>query len=183
MDFANEIKERISMDEILEMYGFSVDKKGFICCPFHSEKTPSFKSYSGSKGYHCFGCGEHGGVIDFVMKYYNLKFSEAISKINADFCLGLPIGEKLNKRQMLNIEKNAYFRRKKIKDEQKRKEEIRANYWNAFDEWMILKMIIDIFFPLSPDDEPIKEFTEALQKISYQEYLLDLAENEVRKLG
>jgi len=36
------------------------------CCPFHGEKTPSFYVYDDH--YHCFGCGEHGDAISFVMK-------------------------------------------------------------------------------------------------------------------
>lgn len=47
-------------------------------CPFHDEKTPSFQ-VTPSKGlFYCFGCGEGGDVIAFVMKHDNLSFVEAI---------------------------------------------------------------------------------------------------------
>ncbi|MBQ8526424.1 MAG: DNA primase [Clostridia bacterium] len=50
-------------------------------CPFHNEKTPSF-SVSPSRGVcHCFGCGEGGDVISFLMKVENISFYEAVKKL------------------------------------------------------------------------------------------------------
>lgn len=47
-------------------------------CPFHHEKTPSFSVSQDKQIYKCFGCGEAGNVITFVMKYKNLNFTEAL---------------------------------------------------------------------------------------------------------
>lgn len=49
------------------------------CCPFHQEKSPSFKVYDDH--YHCFGCGEHGDAIDFVMAMDGCDAREAIERI------------------------------------------------------------------------------------------------------
>ena len=46
-------------------------------CPFHNEKTPSFHVNLNKQFYHCFGCGEHGSAIDFVMKIDSLSFVDA----------------------------------------------------------------------------------------------------------
>jgi len=46
-------------------------------CPFHKEKTPSFTVDSRKQLYHCFGCGEGGDIISFIMKVENLDFIEA----------------------------------------------------------------------------------------------------------
>ncbi len=47
-------------------------------CPFHNEKTPSFTVTPSKQFYHCFGCGENGDVISFIMKMENLSFPEAV---------------------------------------------------------------------------------------------------------
>lgn len=47
-------------------------------CPFHNEKTPSFTVSESKKFFHCFGCGESGNAITFIMKRENLDFREAV---------------------------------------------------------------------------------------------------------
>ena len=50
-------------------------------CPFHKEKTPSF-NISDEKGfYHCFGCGKHGDIFDYIMEMENKTFLEALKKL------------------------------------------------------------------------------------------------------
>src|SRR4051812_12805334 len=50
-------------------------------CPFHDEKTPSFNVNPSRGGYHCFGCGEGGDVISFVMKLDGLSFVETVERL------------------------------------------------------------------------------------------------------
>ncbi|MFK7909840.1 MAG: DNA primase [Akkermansiaceae bacterium] len=52
-------------------------------CPFHNEKTPSFMVNPARQSYHCFGCGEGGSAIGFVMAYENLPFPDAVKKLAA----------------------------------------------------------------------------------------------------
>ncbi len=62
------------------------EQKG--CCPFHGEKTPSFYVYDDH--FHCFGCGEHGDVISFVMKSTGAGFMEAVETLAAEAGLEIP---------------------------------------------------------------------------------------------
>ncbi|HEU4410969.1 MAG TPA: CHC2 zinc finger domain-containing protein, partial [Polyangiaceae bacterium] len=50
-------------------------------CPFHKEKTPSFHVTPERGMFHCFGCGEHGNAITFVMKVEGLTFPEAVRRL------------------------------------------------------------------------------------------------------
>ena len=60
------------------------------CCPFHTEKTPSFTVSPGKQFYHCFGCGAHGTAIGFLMDYDRLSFPEAIEELAAQQGLEIP---------------------------------------------------------------------------------------------
>ena len=98
-NISQEIKRRITMQDICKKYGFEINRRGFICCPFHNEKTASMKIYTNGNGFYCFGCGVGGDVINFVMRLDNLDFKTACEKLNNDFMLGLPIGKRPNLRE------------------------------------------------------------------------------------
>lgn len=55
------------------------------CCPFHNEKSPSFTVSQDKQFYHCFGCGEHGNAISFLMEFERLDFVDAIEEL-ANYC-------------------------------------------------------------------------------------------------
>jgi DNA primase len=61
------------------------------CCPFHSEKTPSFTVSPTKQFYHCFGCGAHGTALGFLMEYEHMSFPDAVAALAQD--VGLPIPE------------------------------------------------------------------------------------------
>ncbi len=82
------IDQVIAANDIVSVIGEHVHMKrsgsGYMgLCPFHNEKSPSFSVSPGKQVYHCFGCGESGNVVTFVMKYENATFQEAL-KILAD---------------------------------------------------------------------------------------------------
>lgn len=57
-------------------------------CPFHKEKTPSFHVYDDH--YHCFGCGAHGSVFDFLMQAEGLSFPDAVERLAAEAGMAVP---------------------------------------------------------------------------------------------
>lgn len=171
-DAAQTIKERLTMREVLSRYGYNANNKGFMCCPFHSEKTPSMKVFE--KDYHCFGCGEHGDIISFVQKLFNLPFQYALRKIDIDFALNIYGNHTFEELRQ------SHYKQKQVQAERERKEREKqqadTEYWAVFDEWKRLDDNKRKYAPKTPDEEWHPLFVEALQKLTYQEYLLDCAE-------
>ena len=91
IDIFNEVKHRVPVRDAAELYGYHPNRAGFICCPLHGEKTPSMKLYPGEGGFHCFGCGAGGSVIDFVTKVFGLDPMAAVRRLDQDFHLALPL--------------------------------------------------------------------------------------------
>lgn len=60
------------------------------CCPFHSEKTPSFTVSQTKQFYHCFGCGAHGNAIGFLMEHDGYSFPEAVEELAHQAGLEVP---------------------------------------------------------------------------------------------
>ena len=178
MDYAENIKSMVSMPEMMEHYGFSLNKSGFCKCPFHSERSASFKAYPGQRGYYCFGCGAHGSVIDFVMLYFGFSFKDALAKINEDFSLGLPIGEKLDRRKQLEMNRQAFMRKRAGEAEKSERERLETAYWTAFDEWKRLDDNLRNYAPKTPSEPLQPLFVEALKNVSGAEYRLECAEIE-----
>jgi DNA primase len=89
VDFLNnssivdEIKSRCDIVDVIGRY-VTLKRAGSIykgLCPFHNEKTPSFAVYETKQFFNCYGCGEAGDVISFVMKAENVDFKTAVSKL------------------------------------------------------------------------------------------------------
>ena len=60
------------------------------CCPFHSEKTPSFTINDEKGFYHCFGCGAHGDAIRFLTDARGLPFMDAVKELAAKAGIDVP---------------------------------------------------------------------------------------------
>lgn len=72
--------------DLINSYGFSLKRSGAVFkthCPFHNEKTPSFIVNPARQSYKCFGCGEGGSAVGFVMAHENLPFPDALRKLAA----------------------------------------------------------------------------------------------------
>jgi DNA primase len=90
--FKQDLLNRVDIVDIVERY-VPLKKAGTnfsACCPFHSEKTPSFTVSPSKQFYHCFGCGAHGNAISFVMEYQGLGYVEAVRDLAESVGLKLP---------------------------------------------------------------------------------------------
>jgi len=90
--FLQTLRDRLTITEVIRPHVKLVRKgREYLgLCPFHKEKTPSF-TVSDEKGfYHCFGCGSHGDIFDFVMKKQNMPFMEAVELLAHLLGLNVP---------------------------------------------------------------------------------------------
>lgn len=178
---AEAIKQNVSMQDIFIRYGLKLGRRGAMCCPFHCEKTPSFKVYQNGKKFHCFGCGADGDVISFAMKYYGIAYGQAITRLASEF--GIPIvGERpLNIKERIKIQET----RQKRKQEEELLETERNHLFEAWmaacDEFIRLEGDLIVYKPKTVT-EPFNElYCEALHKLPYQQYKCDMAEIKLRE--
>lgn len=171
--FIAEIKSRVKMPELLRHYGFRLNKNRMPCC-FHNGRDNNL----GVKDnyYHCFVCGAKGDIFKFVQDYFGLGFNDSLKKVNEDFGLGFPIGEKLDPKRQIDIARKCAEREEEARAEEALRKTLDENYWAAFDEWDRLNKNMRVYAPKSVNDELHPLFVEATQKISYAEYKLDIAE-------
>ncbi|MCC7312034.1 MAG: DNA primase, partial [Sulfuritalea sp.] len=94
--FVQELLARVDIVDVVERY-VPLRKSGAnysACCPFHSEKSPSFTVSPSKQFYHCFGCGAHGSAIGFLMQHAGIGFIEAVEDLASSVGLQVPHEER-----------------------------------------------------------------------------------------
>ncbi len=90
--FLDELKHRFTLSDVVgrqvKLVHRGREHSGL--CPFHSEKSPSFTVNDQKGFYHCFGCGAHGSVIDFVMNTQGMEFMETIEVLAGEVGMEVP---------------------------------------------------------------------------------------------
>jgi len=91
--FLDELRARISLSDVVGRK-VALKRRSAVeyagLCPFHNEKTPSFTVNDRKGFFHCFGCGEHGDAVGFVMKTEGLSFPESVEKLAREVNLPVP---------------------------------------------------------------------------------------------
>jgi DNA primase len=86
---AEALKQARPLSEVVRESGVELDSRWSgrgthkALCPFHAEKTPSLLVDDRDGHFHCFGCGAHGDVFDYLQKLYNLTFPQACERLGA----------------------------------------------------------------------------------------------------
>ena len=91
-DFIQTLLARVDIVQVIDRQ-VPLKKAGAnfaACCPFHSEKTPSFTVSPAKQFYHCFGCGAHGTAIGFLMEFGGKSFPDAVEELARDAGLEVP---------------------------------------------------------------------------------------------
>lgn len=159
---SEEIKAAYSMRDVLERYGLHPNRSGFICCPFHKEKTASMKIYQDS--YYCFGCGAHGDVFDFVSAMDGLSFRESFLELGGTY---------EHKKETFRERMARYHARKDRKMQLKQADALRARRKLNND-------LIDIYRDWHQKSAPFSDtWVECYNSLQYQLYLHEIM-NEPR---
>ncbi len=91
--FIDNIRNAADIVEVVESYNIELKRSGAglkACCPFHNEKTPSFNINPARQSYKCYGCGEGGDAIAFVMKMDAMSFREATEMLANRYNIPIP---------------------------------------------------------------------------------------------
>jgi len=97
----DELCSRVSIDELISEY-VPLNRKGrylWACCPFHGEKTPSFKVDPENGMFYCFGCHKGGNVITFLKEYEHIESRDAIKELAERAHMEMPEASPVNRVQ------------------------------------------------------------------------------------
>ena len=156
------VKYGVSCREAAERYGVEVNHYGMALCPFHNDRHPSL--YVADDHYHCFACGEHGDVIDFVSKLFHLSLYDAAQKLAADFHL---TPEKPPSAAALHAKRIRTEAQQLIENE-RLCVSVLSDYARVLRSWKVQ------YAPKSPEEAPDERFVEACHKLDETEYYLDI---------
>jgi len=181
IDYASEIKDRITMGDVLSTYGLTTKDHGRIPCPLHNGHDANFSFRD--RGYKCFVCGAHGSVLDFVMAYFGLPFTEAVKKLNDDFRLGLPIGgETISRDKRIAIEKAQSERRKKRLCKQLDRAIWNMRYETALTDYVRHEKTAQKCEPQTPFDTAGIEYRNARFGMAEAKYRMEEAQEWLYKI-
>ncbi len=156
------VKANIDLREAAQHYGITVNRHGKVLCPFHDDHHPSL--FIADDHYYCFACGEHGDVIDFTAKLFDLTLYDAAVKLVADFHLDPDKPPTAAALRAKRINDNA----QKLSRQEQLCVLVLSDYRDHLEKWK------RIYAPQTPDAPIHALFAEACHKLNYVEYLLDV---------
>ena len=174
IDYADIIKNAVSMPDLLERYGLPVSRHRRIPCPIHNgtKKNFAYKEH----GFVCYVCGVHGDVITFTELYFGLPFMDACRKLDEDFNLGLNVGGTLDAEKRAEAERVSMMLRAKREREEAERKRLQEAYHTALDRWCELDKVIRDEAPRTPFDDLTEQYAYAVKHIDATAAALDEAE-------
>ena len=110
--FADDVKNQGDIVRVVSDY-VTLKKRGanyLACCPFHSEKTPSFTVHAGKGLFKCFGCGAGGSIFDFVMRIEGCGFPEAVRIVAQKSGIPIPVVEETEDHKKIARDRDSILR-------------------------------------------------------------------------
>ena len=162
MNCFQNVKYGVSCRKATERYGVEVNHYGMARCPFHNDRHPSL--YVADDHYHCFACGEHGDVIDFVSKLFHLSLYDAAQKLAADFHL---TPDKPPSAAALHA-KRIRTEAQQLRENERLCFSVLTDYARVLRDWKVR------YAPKSSEEAPNARFVEACHRLDETEYYLDI---------
>lgn len=167
------IKDMLDFNVAATAYGLDFNRAGFARCPFHNEKTASFK-IKDRRSAHCFGCGWSGDVISFTGQLFNLDFEQSTRKLINDFGLPIVSDRKMTLRENSELTANyneaitEYNRRRQAAKERQQRYERLLWVYATLDKWKRK------YAPESPTEPLDEHYVIACKEIDGAAYRLML---------
>jgi len=156
------VKENVNLWEAAELYGIDVNRYGKALCPFHNDRHPSL--YVADNHFYCFACGEHGDVIGFVGRLFQLSPYDAARKLMADFHLS---PDKPPSAAALHA-KRIRTEAQQLMENERLCFSVLSDYARVLRDWKVR------YAPQSSDEPVHARFAEACHKLDETEYYLDI---------
>lgn len=172
------VKETLTAREVAEFYGMHVTDKGFCCCPFHNEKTPSMQLYRGQGGFYCFGCGKGGDIITFVQLLFNIDFKTALFKLCTDF--NIPCDD-LSTYKNNGTQARLEALKQQRKDKQSKLETLERYKNERYDAWVSACIKLEEFTPCKKSLDDMMRLTALMIDKENAEMELNRAEFELNE--
>ena len=172
MSIFDEVKQQLNIRQVVEFYGYKVNRAGQFICPFHNDHKPSAsikKDY-----FNCFVCGAGGDLITFTAKLHGLKNYDACKKLASDFNLIIST-EPQTQRDILTADSNRTKRQNELKRQKEEEELIHhtgivlADYHCYLWQGLQLHPITD------------KKHIRALQELTQAQYYLQCYDDNPRE--
>ena len=164
------VKENVNLREAAELYGIDVNRYGKALCPFHNDRHPSL--YVADDHYYCFACGEHGDVIDFVGRLFQLSPYDAARKLMTDFHLS---PDKPPSAAALHA-KRIRTEAQQLMENERLCFSVLSDYARVLRDWKVR------YAPQSPDAPVHARFMEACHKLDETEYYCLLPTTKGQKM-
>ena len=162
MNVFEAVKQSVTTRQAASFYGIRVGRNGMACCPFHNDRTPSMKV---DGRYYCFGCGASGDVIDFAASLHGLGKREAAVRLAEDFSIPYDGASRTPAVKRAPPKPTPAQRFRQTEQHCFR---VLYDYLHLLERWKTE------YAPQPQDAVWHPLFVEALQQISYVEYLLDI---------
>ena len=152
IDYAAVVKSKVSVPSVVSRYLSTVKVvHNRIPCPIHNGTDRNLLLHQDH--FYCFVCGEGGDVIRLVRHIFQCSFTDALKRLNMDYCLDLPLGTKPSDAERIRLKSSYSERLKKEHEEADKAERLYRNYLDRLELLRTVEMICEHEAPQTPWDE------------------------------